>query len=312
MNERGEFLTTTLPVVDTSISVPGTTEVISQFADGGGWGTQVVLVNSSNAVENGIIQFVGQGMSVGLASTVALTVNGQSGVSFPYSVPARGSVKLITSGLAQSTVVGSVLVTASSGSSLPSAMAIFSFRPQGITVSEAGVPAEAATSFRMFVETTSSGSVPGTIQTGIAVANTDSAPTSVTFELYRLDGTFTGLTATEPIAGKGQVAAFFHELFPTVQFPFNGIVRIVSAGPAISAVGLRARYNERNEFLITTTPPFPETTTRSSAVSLFPQIADSGGYTTQFILFSGIVGQTSSGIVSFFRQTGTPFFLTIQ
>jgi hypothetical protein len=40
--------------------------------------------------------------------------------------------------------------------------------------------------------------------------------------------------------------------------------------------------------------------------------SDSGGYTTQFILFSGQVGQSSSGTMQFFSQTGGAWNLTLQ
>src|SRR5207249_12118175 len=41
-----------------------------------------------------------------------------------------------------------------------------------------------------------------------------------------------------------------------------------------------------------------------TAVSMFPQITTSGGYSTQFILFSGRAGQSSSGALTFFTQAG--------
>src|SRR5207249_3933398 len=56
-NDRGEFLITTLPVVDIGITLPEST-TIAHFADGGGWTTQIVLVNPSDAVVNGNVQFI--------------------------------------------------------------------------------------------------------------------------------------------------------------------------------------------------------------------------------------------------------------
>src|SRR5207248_332651 len=47
-NERGEFLMSTLPVIDTT-ATPGTgTVVIPHFADGAGWVTQIFLVNPTS------------------------------------------------------------------------------------------------------------------------------------------------------------------------------------------------------------------------------------------------------------------------
>jgi hypothetical protein len=89
----------------------------------------------------------------------------------------------------------------------------------------------------------------------------------------------------------------------SLQLPFQGVLRVSSAAP-ISVIGLRGRYNERSDFLITTTLPGSENTVLSTAVSMFPQIATSGGYSTQFILFSGRAGQSSSGALTFFTQAG--------
>ena len=85
---------------------------------------------------------------------------------------------------------------------------------------------------------------------------------------------------------------------------------VTSSG--LSIVGLRGRYNERGDFLITTTPPTNEGGTASSAEQLFPHLVNGGGYTTQFILFSGIGGQASSGTLTFSKQDGTALNLTIN
>jgi hypothetical protein len=77
-------------------------------------------------------------------------------------------------------------------------------------------------------------------------------------------------------------------------------------------VGLRGRYNERNDFLITTTPPINEATPATTAPLFFPQIVDGGGYMTQFILISGQPGQSSSGTMQWFSQSGAALGLTLQ
>ena len=77
-------------------------------------------------------------------------------------------------------------------------------------------------------------------------------------------------------------------------------------------IGLRERYNERNDFLVTTTPPVNEAVPPSTSALFFPHIADSGGYTTQFILFSAQPGSSSSGTMQLFSQTGGALNVTIQ
>ena len=87
--------------------------------------------------------------------------------------------------------------------------------------------------------------------------------------------------------------------------PFQGILRVSTASPAgVSVLGLRTRYNERGEYLITTTTPVDENTQAVPAELVFPQFADGGGYTTQFILFSGSANQVSFGALQFFTQSG--------
>jgi hypothetical protein len=77
-------------------------------------------------------------------------------------------------------------------------------------------------------------------------------------------------------------------------------------------VALRQRYNERGDYLITTTPPTLETGTPTTAPRSFPHFVNGDGYTTQFILFSGTAGQTAAGSVKFHRQDGTALPVTLR
>ena len=77
------------------------------------------------------------------------------------------------------------------------------------------------------------------------------------------------------------------------------------AGPNVTGISdLRARVEctlgnmaaraNREFFVITTTPPSDEATAVSSAERLFPHLVDAGGYTTQFVLYSGSPAQAIS------------------
>src|SRR5206468_1934381 len=104
-------------------------------------------------------------------------------------------------------------------------------------------------------------------------------------------------TGTAPVPANGQIVTFLNQIqgLGNLQLPFQGILRIsTNAASGISVAGLRGRYNERGDFLITTTPPIDESST-SSGELLFPHLTDAGGYTTQFILLSGSASQSSSG-----------------
>ncbi len=60
---------------------------------------------------------------------------------------------------------------------------------------------------------------------------------------------------------------------------------------------------------MTTTPPSIETGASTVADRFFAHIVDSAWWSTQFILFSGTAGQTSSGTLSFFDTAGEPWDL---
>jgi hypothetical protein len=207
-------------------------------------------------------------------------------------------------------------VTPTSGQNTPVSLAVFSYTPNGVTVTQAGVPSKLGTNFRAYVEATTGYGQPGSFSTGVAVADTTGSGGSVTFELYGTDGTFTGLTQTTNLPMFGQIAGFLNDIFQNqVSLPFHGILRVVATSQ-VSVVALRIRYNERNEFLMTTTPPSDELGPTSNAEVDFPHILNGGpaggNYTTQFILFSGAQGQSSTGNLKFFNHDGTPLSLNLQ
>jgi hypothetical protein len=132
---------------------------------------------------------------------------------------------------------------------------------------------------------------------------------TVTLELTDLNGALID-TSTIIVPATGQRAQFVDEIFTA---PFQGVLR-VSVPPAekIAVMGLRARTNERNEFLTTTTTPANEAAASTTAQFLFPHLVDGGGWSTQTILFSGIAGQTANGVMRFFGTDGLPFNTTLQ
>jgi len=313
-NERGEFLITTLPVLDISAPAGIRTAVLPHFADGGGitgpgWTTSVILINPTDSTMSGTVQFLD-----GTGASTELTVAGTTSDTFSYSLPQRSSFKLVTAGGVGPTIrSGSVWISPFADNGAPTSLAVFSYQPEGVTITEAGVPSNAGTAFRMYVETSGSSGAAGSIQTGIAVANSSGAAASVTFELFRLDGTSALVTPVSiSVPGAGQSAKFLNEIFPTLASPFQGVLRTTTDSPGIAVVGLRGRYNERGDFLITTTPSANEGAASTSAELNFPHIVNGGGYTTQFVLFSGTAGQNASGSLHFLKQDGTPFQLDVE
>jgi hypothetical protein len=300
-NERNEFLITTLPVAtipDTSTNAT----LLPHFAAGGGWTTQVILTNPSDNALTGTVQFLGSGSLTQAAAVLSMSVNGVTNSSFSYMIPPRAAVRLVTGNSGGTLQVGSVRVSPS-GAVAPVALAVFSYKNNGITVSEAGVSAlPTGTAFRMYAEASGALSQIGSIQTGVAVANPSPAPVAVSLELTRLDGSSLGLPVTVTVPADGQIAQFIKELFPALPTTFQGFLKATATGP-IGVTGIRSRYNERNDFLITTTPPRNEELVSAGTEVVFPHIVRGGGYSTQIIIF----GQSGSGRLWLNSQDGTPW-----
>jgi hypothetical protein len=287
------------------------------FADGGGWTTQVILVNPGDQVLTGSLQFLSQGSGGTAGQPVIITnADGNAASSFSYSIPAHSAFRLRTAGNSPDVRVGSVRLTPDATSGTPSGVSVLSFRNGGVTVTEAGIPAIRATSaFRLYAETSGDfvHSAVGSIQTGIAVANSSATAATVNFDLTNLDGTPSGLSSVLTVFPNGQSALFLNQIpgFAALPASFQGILRISSTAN-ISVLGLRGRYNERGDFLLTTTPAVAEDEPAPVTETVIPHVIEGGGYTTQFILFSGRPGQASSGTLRFLDQTGQAMLLSIR
>ena len=311
-NQRSEFLMTTLPVASLTPTNEDTI-YLPRFVDGAGWTTQVILVNPIDEAITGTVLFLGTGSETTPAEPVTLTlIDGRIGSSFTYEIPARSSRRLQTSNpgtLSQ----GSVRLVRDAGSSSASGLVIFSGAAGELTFTEAGVPASpSSAAFRMYTEVVGTPGAIGSIRSGFAISNTSSTQTTANFELTTLDGMSSGLTASAVIPGSGHIAKFVDELFPTLTRPFQGVLRVTSGLTPVAAVGLRLRTNERGEFLITTTSPTDEGGTTTTNELLFPHLADGDGWTTQFILFSGVAGQSSAGALQLLSVSGAPLNLKLQ
>ena len=179
-------------------------------------------------------------------------------------------------------------------------------KPQGgKTVSESGVPAlPKGTAFRAYVEASGTPEHAGLIRSGLAITNTAATSNTVTLEVTRLDGSLAVAPSTLSLPPSGQVARFLDQVF-SLPDNFSGVLRVTST-TEIAMVALRLRVNERGEMKMTTTSPSNEMDPSTSKDRFFAHLADSGGWSTQFILFSGTAGQNSSGTLSLTDASGEP------
>ena len=212
-------------------------------------------------------------------------------------------------------------MVAGAGAFVPSGVSVFAYERDGVTVSEAGVPATVpGAALRVYVETSGAPGQPGAVRNGIALTNTSETATEVSLELTVLDPTSTGPAASLTIPASGQVARFIDEFFPALTPPFSGIRRIASTStiPAQSAarnlavIGLRLTINERADIVVTTTPPSDEDSATTASDLFFPHFVDSAGWTRQFILDGRTPSQTLSGLLQFTEQDGQPLELAVS
>jgi hypothetical protein len=301
VNERNEALITTVPVSPLGNPFGGVELLFPHFADGGGWATKVVLLNPGDTTLTGSVQFYGQGSKTGGAQPTRVLINGVTSSSFSYTVPPRSAFPMVTQLVRNSTDIGSVRISPRTGG-YPSGLAIFSQVTNSTTVSVASVPASpAARAFRLYMESAGTFGRVGSMQTGVTIANPSSSKVTAQLNVIRLDGTSTNLSTSVDIPAGGQIAKFGNELFQSLPSPFRGVLRITAPSP-VAVIGLRGRYNERGDLLLTSTPPYDESTTPSAEVE-FPHFISGNGFSTELVLLS--TGTIQTGSMYVLAQDGT-------
>jgi len=280
-NTRGDFLVSTLPVVD--LSAPAATGVVTvpQFTDGGGWSTTLLLMNPTNGAITGSIQFIDK--TTGEPATV--TVNGTSSNSIDYSLPSGAAQRFSTAGTAAATATGAIRVTPAGDGIAPSVQAVFSFQSDGTTVSESGITGAASTSSVLaYVE------LAGQAQSGLAIANTATTKQTVNLDFVIVNGLPATRHTSISLAGQSQVALFLSQIpgFMDLPSPLQGILRVSTADGSSSIVAtvLHGVYNQRGDFLISSVPSLPSTPYPPDTALVIPHLAVGGGYTTTIIFLN--------------------------
>jgi hypothetical protein len=296
INQNGETIMTSIPVADLEKSLPSGTVYFPQIADGGGFTTTLVLMNTSAGNESGKLNvFDDNGNPLLLAQN-----GGSASSSFAYSIRPGGTFVMATNGAAPLVRVGSIQVVPDLvlGMSTPVGSGIFSLSRPGLLVSESGVPGTATTTHaRIFVDESSGH------DSGLAIAAPDSTGSNVVLQVFKLDGTPTGNgPATVKLSGNGHQAAFAGQFVSGLPAGFTGVLDISSSAPFV-AVTLRSTMNQRGDVLLTTFP-VADINQAAPAPIVFPHIADGGGFTTEFILLNP--SGPSSTSLRFLGDSGTP------
>jgi hypothetical protein len=294
-NQRREFLLTTTPVAD--LTKPLSTHPIffPQFVNGGGYTTSLVLLNTSDQTETGTLQILDNNG----APLVVNQVGGTTGSSFTYSIPVGGAFHFQADGSPAEAKVGWARLTPSDLRSTPVGSGVFTYNPGAILVSESGVPSVIPTTHaRIYAD------LSGNHNTGLAIANVESAAASITIRAFQMDGVSEAGSSWGPLplVGYGHDAKYANQFIEGLPEGFRGVLDISSATP-FAALTTRSFYNERNEFLMTTFP-IADASQGAPSPIVFPQVADGGGYVTEFILIgASAAANTTPG---FYDESGAP------
>jgi len=301
INERSEFLTTTLPVVHLDESGSTAPVTVPQFAAGGGWTTEVILLNPIDDAITGTVRFLSAS-----GEDQAVTVDGMNTSRVAYLIPAGSSRKLTV--VSQTpTLTGSFVVMPDADQPAASVSTVYRYAVGGVTVSATGSEAvPPAMEFAVYADVEGARGAIGSIQTGVAIANAADDATDVEYELVRLDGSSSGITGKLPIPAHGQTVSFIRELPEALNLalPFKGVLRLSSLTPIV-AMAIRGRYNERGEFLLSTTPP-ADPALNTGNEGFIPHVVDGGGYSTQIVIYDLLADSPLSGNIYFFDQDGQP------
>jgi hypothetical protein len=294
MNQRNEALLTSTPTADLTKPLDSLPLYFPQFVDGGGYLTTLILLNTSSAPETGrLALFDDNG-----APLVVNQIGGTRDSTFSYSIQPGGVFVFETDGSPVDANAGSVQLIPDAGTLGPVGAGVFSFLQGGIRVTESGVPSASPTTHaRIYIDQA------GNHGTGLAIARPGTPGVNVTLKAFQTDGsTPAGTSGRVTLNSNGHTARFVSQLISGLPADFTGVLDISSSSPFV-ALSLRSLNNSRGNFLLTTFP-IADATRPAPAPIIFPQIADGGGYVTEFILLSP--GGASNMTLSYYGEDGTP------
>jgi hypothetical protein len=224
----------TLPVL---VDEAATVLYFPQIADGGGYRTNLILVNPSASAASAKLEFFrddGEPMPV--------PVNGVPEISYTLNVAARGVAHLLTDGTSPGIRVGWVRVTSTAA---VGGAAIFQSWDGDRLTSEAGVASSPpASRFLGYVESL------GDAESGLALSNPNPVAVDVRCNLRNASGQIVA-AATFSLPPMGHVARFFTQWFPEKFGEFEGTLEVVATAPV---AGVALRYDNAIADVFATLP----------------------------------------------------------
>lgn len=274
-----------------------TTAVFPQIAVGGAQGseyrTSVVVVNAGSQAS-----IVNESFTRSNGSAMQVTVSGTTASSFNLVVPPLGTARLQATGVTD-TLAGYARLL----SNVPvSGTALFKLMNGERVVSEAGVGLSKPTRrFRLYIDNLNNA------YSGYAVANHGSRPAALTLTLRDQNGK-TVQTKSLPTLSPGthiaKFAAEADQFGPSAGAGFEGSIEFAS-DQEVAAVALR--YDNAAQDVFSTIPVLVD---EAATTLYFPQVADGGGYRTNFILVHAGTNAARARL-EFFADDGSPLSLPI-
>jgi sugar lactone lactonase YvrE len=291
-NAEDEPIYTTIPVLDLTATMSGSSVLFPHIAAGGGFTTQILLMNSGAQSLHGRVDFIDSN-----GQPLPLRLDTSNVSSLQYDIAPQGVYRAEVDGF-DTVVSGYAVLTPNAGTAAPLGTIVFRLESGGNVVTEAGVAAGAATTAsRIFVDYI------GT-QTGVALANPGDVPANITLNLLDRFG-FPEASIQQALPARNHTAKFVHEMFP-ISDGFTGLLEIRSDKPVVS-MALKLTINGRNELVLATLPSADLIHPETAAPIVFPHIVIGGGFATRLILINTSTTAASTGQIAFYKPDGSAF-----
>ncbi len=312
-NEKGEFVTSAIPVADLS-RVSAQTSVAPILADGDGWTSSVVLINPTDRQMSGDVRLRTQGSAA--AASAPLTVgigDGSSAASaVAYDIPPRSTRRIETSGTgirsvfpfsrpvgfalnttpaaaAQTTGYASA-VSATSNTSLNGLQLLDHLESGAITGRAVTISNPLFRSGRFFIEGTAA------VKSLVAIANPSDTEASVNLFFTDSAGApnyFSSVT----VAPRAQFSGFVSDAPLSIPAGSAGTVSFTSS-VRVAVSAFRYYTNDSGRLTVSSTP-IADSTQTTAQPSVIPYFADGANWYTQIVLVNS--GETRmNGELRFF------------
>jgi len=279
-------------------------------ADGKLNATDVVLMNATDQPSSGAFTFLNSATATQSSQPVAVTLDGITSATFPYTLPPRSSRRFAMPPGTNPFVTGWIQIVPANNTSPPAAFAVLSTITNFVIRAEQSISGQqSGTAFRVFADGSSLGAFSpwGYADTTFSIVNPSSTAVSVAISLDSGPCSPTGCPASQTtisIPPQGQFLSSPESIFGFNPFsqPYRGTLRFVSNGPT-AAVAFQHYINQPAPF---TVEAFDENAAPPTTPMMAHLPIGLQGYSCQIVILPTAPNQATTGTVRYFSQTGDP------